>query len=396
MENPNNHISVVILDGGSCNSLGVLRCFGQRKIPVILLSTSKENISRYSKYGIKELFREDPRNEENFINDLKLISKKYPGKKFLLPTFDLASLYTFKNKELLSKDFLLPPGDYDVIEQIINKGKLYKLLERYNIEYPRTYYMNPANEEEVISSVEYPCIVKPYDSYSYQKKFGRKCFRCETKDSLREKIKIMRDENLEFVIQESINSSDLYMFYAYFDKTAKVKGICGYKKLRQFPLDYGSGCFCITEWREDLIYPTVNFLEEIGFKGIAEPEFIRDPKDGKYKLLEINGRTSTQNRLSSFLGLDIEYMLFCDVLGKKIEKREIKNGSIAWVEFDKDIISYFGPNGYMKRGIRFSDYLKTYKYKKVFAVFSWGDIKPFIYRVYKLIKLSIRFNKNKK
>jgi len=83
-------------------------------------------------------------------------------------------------------------------------------------------------------------------------------------------------------------------------------------------------------------------------------------------------------------------MVYCDTIGKKIEKRENKNESIAWIELDEDIKSYFRSNGYRKKGMSFHEYLRIYKYKKVFAVFAWNDIFPFMSRCYQLIRLIIK------
>ena len=54
----------------------------------------------------------------------------------------------------------------------------------------------------------------------------------------------------------------------------------------------------------------VNLLKEIGYFGIAEVEFMRDDKDGLYKLLEINGRPWGWHTLLKASGINLPYMLF--------------------------------------------------------------------------------------
>ena len=45
-------------------------------------------------------------------------------------------------------------------------------------------------------------------------------------------------------------------------------------------------------------------LKEIGYYGLSEVEFKKDPRDGRYKLLEINARTWLWHSLAIRCGVD--------------------------------------------------------------------------------------------
>ncbi|NIU01698.1 MAG: D-alanine--D-alanine ligase, partial [Nitrosopumilaceae archaeon] len=57
-----------------------------------------------------------------------------------------------------------------------------------------------------------------------------------------------------------------------------------------------------TSWNEELIDRTVNFVKELGYTGIGEAEYKYDSRNGEHKLLEINVRSTNQNRFIPYLG----------------------------------------------------------------------------------------------
>jgi len=63
------------------------------------------------------------------------------------------------------------------------------------------------------------------------------------------------------------------------------------RRTRQYPLDFGNA----SSFVETIDQPVVEadgrkWLENVGFDGMAEVEFKFDPRDGKYKILDVNMR----------------------------------------------------------------------------------------------------------
>ncbi len=120
------------------------------------------------------------------------------------------------------------------------------------------------------------------------------------------------------------------------------------------------------------------FLHLINYYGIAEVEFMIDPRDMKYKLIEVNPRIWGWHSLAIGAGVDLPYILYKDIIGEKIE---VKNSvlNIKWVRLITDIPNVF--REIIKGRMKFKDYLATMKGKKVFAVLSINDPLPFIAEV---------------
>lgn len=103
-----------------------------------------------------------------------------------------------------------------------------------------------------------------------------------------------------------------------------------------------------------------------------------DPRDMKYKLIEVNPRIWGWHSLAIGAGVDLPYILYKDIIGEKIE---VKNSvlNIKWVRLITDIPNVF--REIIKGRMKFKDYLATMKGKKVFAVLSINDPLPFIAEV---------------
>ena len=102
-------------------------------------------------------------------------------------------------------------------------------------------------------------------------------------------------------------------------------------------------------------------------------EFKLDPRDGKYKLLDVNARTWGYHNLGSSAGTDFPYLLFADQLGMEIEPSRARPG-VTWVRLLTDV-----PGGIMKivRGqLGLREYLKSIFRSQSESVLSLDDPLP--------------------
>ena len=116
------------------------------------------------------------------------------------------------------------------------------------------------------------------------------------------------------------------------------------------------------------------YLGLIGYYGIAEVEFMKDHRDGKYKLLEVNPRIWGWHTLAIAAGVDLPYLLYLDMIGEKTTLQAPSNHT-RWVRLATDIPTVFTQ---ITRGnLKLADYIASMRGKKEFAVFSLDDPLPF-------------------
>ena len=372
---------VVVTSGGSpSNSLGVIRGFGRRGIPVIYLDSLPTSIVRYSKYISSHIKCPSSNSESAFIKILLNFGKQTRDRMMIIPTGDNDVLALSKYKCELEQFYHLPVSTYKTVHNLLNKKKFYKLLAEMNIPHPKTYF--PKNLNDLRSTgqrVAYPYIIKPANSLAFREEFGKKCFVINSTLELDQAISKLKDKNLEVMIQEIIPGNKIYVFYTYFNAKSEPLAACGYDKIRQYPLDFGSGTFCKSIWRSSPINECFRLLKEIKYHGFAEPEFKMDPRDKKYKLLEINPRTTLQNRLASAFGVDIEYIAYLDALGQFTKKSFSFRKNVLWSDDFQDLRSCFS---LLRRGeFGRKDIPQLLNIRTVHTIAAWDDPLPIFFDI---------------
>ena len=66
------------------------------------------------------------------------------------------------------------------------------------------------------------------------------------------------------------------------------------------------------------------------FRGICEVEFIRDPRDGVFKFLEVNPRIWGWHSIALRAGVNLPYLSYLDQMGKTIEVPEFRK-NVKWI-----------------------------------------------------------------
>ena len=115
------------------------------------------------------------------------------------------------------------------------------------------------------------------------------------------------------------------------------------------------------------------FLVAINFYGLVEVEFRLDPRDGQYKLLDVNARTWGYHSLGQAAGVDFPYMLYLDQLGKPVSCSRARTG-VCWVRLLTDFP--VGIHGSLLKRWGFWQYLQSLCGADTEAVFDAHDLLP--------------------
>lgn len=133
---------------------------------------------------------------------------------------------------------------------------------------------------------------------------------------------------------------------------------------------------CKSRWRQVPIDSATRILKGIGYQGIAAPEFKRDPRDGEYKLLEINARTILQSSLPPRCGVDVEYIAYLDTIGQYGGGTTLPKEGILWIDEISDLLSCIMQ---LKDGrLKLGEIVTSLRGEKQYATFAWDDPIPFL------------------
>lgn len=388
---PRNLTTGVAVPGGlSANSLGIIRCFGRRNIPVFYFDSEPHSLARFSKY----ITRRIPclslnLSDTDFIDQLLRFGRKRNQKTVLIPTGDLDALSISRHRQDLERYYTVILPATGIVEDFVQKDRFYRLLGSKDVAHPKTLPLDgslPPNR--IAGLLECPFLVKPTNSILFQKAFGQKCFVIYGPSDLLPVLEQLRVEGLDAVAQEIIPGHELYAVYLYLNRNSVPIALCGYDKLRHFPHPFGNGSLCQTQRRPVPIRKAIGFLTSMGYQGIAEVEFKKDVRDQSYKLIEINVRTTLQNRLPAGSGTDIDFVAYLDATGQRGSVVPWFREGILWIDDVYDALARL--SALCVGSLRFRDFLRSQSGQIVRSVAALDDPLPLFSRWMHLFRTGFR------
>jgi D-aspartate ligase len=384
-----NPTGVIVTGGITANALGIVRSFGRRGIPVVYLDSDQGSLARHSRYIDKRLTCNKTNDSRgDLISLLKDFAKRENRKMMIIPVGDEALLALSEHKDELEQ-FCVPVPRYETAQKLVNKKRFYLMLNEMHLPHPKTYF--PEGLAELVAmgkTLAFPYIIKPAYSIPFQEEFGRKVFQVKSLQDLDRAADKLRDRNMEVVIQEIIPGRELYAFFTYFNKSSEPLAICGWDKIRQYPLDFGFGTFCKSNWRPAAAHDSLQLLQTLRYHGFAEVEVKRDPGDGEYKIIEINPRTSLQNTLAVACGADIAYAAYLDAGGQAAKPSLSFRNNVLWADDFFDTVSFL--QHLARRDIGIRELIDSLNPGKVRSVAACDDPLPLAFRASTLSHRALR------
>ncbi len=370
-------IGAVII-GGDFQGLGILRSLARKNVPVCLLDKGL-CIGRFSRYTKK--FKRCPSvgQEALFFNFLIDLAREQELRGWLIyPNDDETVCFLAKHKEKLGEYYKVTTPSWDVVRFAYEKRLTYQLAEKSGIAIPRTFY--PGNVSELGRlDIEFPVIIKPSVKEPFYTKTRKKAIQVNDREQLiREFTKAASLINSSgLMVQELIPGGPDYLFsVGSLYKNGEFLGKVVARRVRQHPMDFGHA----TTYAEavdisELEEHAKKILGAMGFYGLSEVEFMLDPRDGRYKLIEVNARPWGWHTLAIGAGVDLPFLSYQDMLGEEVKQNGF-NTDAKWIRLVTDTFTAMGE--IFKGRMKTTDYLRSLKGKKQFAVLSVTDPLPFI------------------
>ncbi|HDQ45726.1 MAG TPA: ATP-grasp domain-containing protein [bacterium] len=375
-DHPQSAAGAVVI-GGHFHALGLIRQLARRGVSVILVD-HEPCMARFSRY--LQGFYRSPRcdDAERFSSFLiELAERKRLSSWVLFPTHDESVYYLANHRDRLKDDFRISTPAWEITRNVYNKRLTYRHARKIGIPIPDTFF--PADETELMAlGLSYPVILKPAVMRHFFSKTGRKAFLAQNPDQLRglyrEACLIIPSD--EIMIQDLVPdcSENLYGYCPYI-RNGEVYGRIVAKRPRQHPRDFGQA----TTYARTLALPEIEkmgnlFLKSIGFEGVCEVEFIRDRRDGRFKLLEVNPRIWGWHTLAEAAGVPLGYLAYRDGIGRPVRVEGYET-DVSWMRLLTDIPTVF--KEIARKELSVTDYLKSLRGHRAFAVLAKDDPVPF-------------------
>ena len=259
----------------------------------------------------------------------------------------------------------------------LDKSIQYSFCEKLGIPYPKTIIVKHQDDIEIIHSIHLPLIIKPNRRDDLKGDIFRNTtvYTTEHLEEITQNLKQYLNKGFSFLVSEIIpgDGSNIYAYIGYRRKSGEITNEWTGKKLSQFPNDFGVFSSASNQAPEIIQEQGRKLLEGMNLTGIVEPEFKYDYRDKKYKLMEINLRSTMWHRTGNLSGVNIQYTQYLDATGQKIPiQQQEKKRNIHYVYFKHELYNLLTRKNYFSTF--WTNLIRSDETH--FAVFQLTDIKP--------------------
>lgn len=367
-------IKQVILLGGHIQALGLAREINDLRIPVIIFIEDGFSVAKYSRCIKRAIVFG---SIDKLFDKIKIFSDT---DSMIFPTEDNYIKWIDDNRVKLESHFFLGLPSHENVARFAEKINTYSFASTYNIPHPFSLHPNTMDDiENVSDTINYPIVVKPSVMYDFHKLFGKKAFKCNSKEELLKKCAEISEiiPINTIILQEYLDGGAKSLFsFGTFAKDGEPKAWIMANRIRQNPMDFGnSTTFAFSCNIPEIELQAKQILKLTNYTGLAEIEFMYDRKSGQYKFLEINTRAWKWHSISHCynFGFLAEWIRCINGLNSSfypiVEKK-------AWADRLTDFTIIIKET--LKRRMNPLEAIRSYKIPKTYATWSIKDPLPCI------------------
>ena len=373
---------------GHVQGLSLARSLGEIGIPVYVVDTGN-CIARYSKY-CRKFFICPNYKEDAFADFLVDLAKKEQFEGWvLLPSNDHAVITLSRNSKRLAPFYKMMVPDYDQIELIYNKENLLKVAVSLEIPTPDTYCFTNTDVDSL--PINFPVITRGKHGLSFYRALKVKAIFAENKQELKNQLEYIqtkydiKDTLTQTIIQTDTNNKTIS--FTAFCIDGEIKTFWMGAKIREHPIKFGTATFAESVYEKDLINLASRLLMHFRYNGVCEIEFLKDPIDNKFKLIELNARTWLWVGLAKECGINYALYIYNHLNNHVNTFPSDYTIGLKWRNELTDFVYSF--TALRKKLFSFRTFLKQSSGKKVSALMYKNDLKPmyaYIYFIFYYIK----------
>jgi predicted ATP-grasp superfamily ATP-dependent carboligase len=311
-------LTPVLILGGQENALSIVRSLGARGVPVSV-SAPRTCWALRSRYCARRYVVPPRESAADYWENLLLRSTDAAlDGSVLFACSDEAIEFMSTRRDQLGRRYLL--DDHLASQQIamLDKRETTRLAAQVGIPTPKQWPVGGVADVDAIeSSVDFPVLVRPIHSHKFQRVFGKKLFTVRDAGELRSKVAEAVAHGVEIIVCELIPGPDdlLSSYYTYIAPDGQHLFHFTKRIIRRSPPNFGLASYHATEWLPETAEMGKRFFRGIGFRGLGNIEFKRDPRDGQLKLIEVNARFTAPHELLVRAQMDIGWIIYLHVTG---------------------------------------------------------------------------------
>ena len=357
------------------NGLDIIRDLAAAGVPLLATDSDPHALGLHSRLAAGIVCPDPRHDEEAFIVFLEQLGRRLPRRAVLFPTHDEYIWPISRHAGRLEPWYLIPFSRWETMRRLHDKREQLETARRIGVDIPRTVFVDGEDDlARGADEIGFPAIFKPVESLAFKVRFRRHVLEIASRDELARVYDKVRDCGT-LMLQDIVPGGDdeLYTLGSYLDAQSRPLAQFTGHKLRQHPPRFGHVGMAVSLWVPELAEAGLRLLHELGYHGVSQVEFKRDPRDGRYRLMEINARHWMWHSLASACGVNLSLAAYRDAVGDPYVSPRQTDGP-KWVVSLTDARDAFSQ---WRRGDqKLGPWLKSYRGVKVDGLYSLKDPLP--------------------
>lgn len=307
-----------VVVGAARGALGIVRDLGREGVPVLTMDSSPGAPALASRYSATALYPDPGVSEEDFIRALERVGETLPQRAVLLPTYEDLVDAVSRHKQRLERLYHIPVPPWDRMVRLADKEQQLALAREADVDVPSSAVVHgPDDLAAAGEAVPFPAVLKPSRPHAMLLQSGLKAVGIPRREDLRSTYARFAGVG-PLVLQEVVpgRNEDIAIAAGYCDVHGRPLATFTGRKLRQHPRQFGVTRLAESRWHEEVEDLSLRFLRAVGYHGIYDLEFMLDPRDGRYKFIEINARQPLWGPLATAAGLNLPLIAYKDLTGR--------------------------------------------------------------------------------
>lgn len=362
--------------GEGITALAVVRSLGRAGLEPFIVCPPRDLAAR-SRWVMRRVINPGSELDGSNLPPLSsLLEPKGVFRAVVIPCSDMWSAEVARLPPDVAQRYVSSTPPTEVLDLLVDKWLFAETLSRLALPHPRTTLLRSADH---LSEIPLDGLfLKPCNSQEFGRRFKRKGFTFENETEARRAFGLIEEAGLTAVLQEYIPGPPTEHVFVdgFIDREGTVCAIFARRRVRMFPPDFGNSSLTVSVAPAEVqaaIDSVLHLLRAIGYRGVFSAEFKHDPRDGLFKLLEVNSRPWWYIGFANHCGVDVSVMAYRDALGLPVTPVERYAEGERCVLISLDVRAFLQ----MRRHERLSTWSLVRSWRGAFrAVYSRDDPLP--------------------
>jgi D-aspartate ligase len=338
---------VPVIFGSDINTYSMARAFHEAYRAKSIVVGKYPGGPSYRSRIVDFVARESIESDSTFLEVVDgLAAANAPKKVILLGCGDSYVELISKYREEFRDNVIAPVISHPKLLDLIRKDRFYASCRDNGIPYPATFIYERQMGKRYSLGFDFPVIAKPSNGVSWwEHAFSgqKKAHRVGAPEDLDGLIDRIYESGYadSLIIQEFIPGDDSHMrvLTCYSDQSGKVTlAALGQVLLEEHtPKGIGNHAAIIAGAQAPIVKVLTSFLEQIGYVGFSNFDIKHDPRDGTYRVFELNARQGRSNFYVTGSGYNLARYLVEDRVRGESRDFTLATNEILWLVIPKKV-----------------------------------------------------------